>query len=123
MKYINISLLHPHEHINIEKLEIIIDIIKLNNNIVFRPIIVDSSSLVVLDWHHRLYAAKKLWINKIPVILIDYYSNNIILEADNLITKKYVIETALNWKLLLAKSTFHYIIKDWNKLHISEVFY
>ena len=123
MKYIDTELLNPHEEINNLNLKTIEKIVKSNNNMIFKPIIVDKESLLVLDWHHRLEVAKKLFMKKVPVIFINYHSEDIILETATWMSKKEIEENSLKWKLLFPKSTFHYIIKDWYKIHISEVFY
>jgi len=122
MNYLSLKILIPHEKIEINNLSKIKELVKQNKNLIFKPIIVDKNSSVVLDWHHRLETAKQLNIEKIPVILVDYLSENLILKTDTWLTKKEIINNALKWKLLEPKSTFHYIIKNWEEIHISDYF-
>lgn len=44
------------------------------------PIVVDRNSLTILDGHHRHQAAVILGLDKIPVILVDYLSEDIKIE-------------------------------------------
>jgi hypothetical protein len=44
-----------------------------------RPIIVDRDSYVIIDGHHRYEALKRLGVNKIPAILVDYVNEEKIL--------------------------------------------
>lgn len=122
MKYINTNLLLAHEEVDIEDLEKISDLVLKNNNKIFEPIIVDKNSYVVLDWHHRLEIAKKMFIEKVPVLLVDYFSDNILLETNTWLSKADIIKKAKSLALLEPKSSFHYFFRDWEKFHISKLY-
>ena len=41
----------------------------------YKPIIVDRSSMVILDGHHKWTAAGRLGLARVPVIMVDYLAN------------------------------------------------
>jgi len=57
---------HIDEHLKELEREI------LNDGVIKKPVIVEESSLVVLDGTHRVTLARKLGFKKIPAILINY---------------------------------------------------
>jgi len=122
LEYIDINKIFPHEEIDYSNLEKIRTLVKKHQNQIFKPIIIDKNSYVVLDWHHRLEIAKELGFNQVPAILFDYFDDNLILETLNGLSKKDVIDKAKEKKLFPPKTTFHYLIKNWEKKHISEFF-
>lgn len=65
------SLLHMHEEIIPALLDELARSIELDGR-VKNPIIVDETSLVVLDGVHRVAALQKLGINRVPACLVDY---------------------------------------------------
>ncbi|MEM4139080.1 MAG: ParB N-terminal domain-containing protein [Sulfolobaceae archaeon] len=65
----------PHEDVNEDNLEKILNIIKISNS--FKPIIVDYNSNVIIDGHHRWFASRLLKLKRIPVIYIDYTDSRI----------------------------------------------
>src|SRR5512147_1216405 len=68
--------LHIHEEIIPPKMEELVQKIP-QDGVWIHPIVVDSSSLVVLDGMHRVAAAKKIGYRYIPVCLVDYGNPNI----------------------------------------------
>jgi hypothetical protein len=64
------TLLIPHEDVSNHKLLDVISCIKNTRSIY--PIIVDRSTYLILDGHHRYYASLALKIRKIPALLVDY---------------------------------------------------
>ena len=73
LKCVKISKLKPHEATIPDLVENIID--DLRRRGLKYPIIVDSSTYVIIDGHHRVEAFKKLGLEKIPALLIDYRSD------------------------------------------------
>ncbi len=70
-----IELLKPHELVDENWVgELAKEIV--SSGIWSHPIIVDKKSNIVMDGHHRLEAAKKVQLNKIPCLLFDYDSDN-----------------------------------------------
>jgi hypothetical protein len=73
-----LSRLHIHEEIIPVKMKELVA--KMPGDGVFiHPIIVDSTSLVVLDGMHRVAAAKEIGFRYIPVCLVDYANPHILL--------------------------------------------
>ncbi|AWR94652.2 ParB N-terminal domain-containing protein [Acidianus brierleyi] len=72
------SLLIPHEDVSKYRLFEIISRIK--DTSFMYPIIVDKSTYLILDGHHRYYASLFLKIRKIPVLLVDYMDSRIKIE-------------------------------------------
>ncbi|MEJ2779235.1 ParB N-terminal domain-containing protein [Stygiolobus sp. RP850M] len=89
--------LKPHE-------DVIESIVVENINMLKRfckivPIVVDRSSLTILDGHHRHQAAVILGLDKIPVVLVDYRSEDIKIE---------------NWYLRIEnKNTFNLFVNSY----------
>ena len=61
-------------------------------------------------------------INKISIISIKL-NKNLILETNSSFSKYDIIKNAKKWKIMETKTTAHFFIKNWEKKHISEVFY
>lgn len=76
------------------------------------PIILERKTLAVMDGHHRLSAAKALGLQRIPAILLDYQSDNVVVSswrADFHIDKtviRYYIDNGLKFP---HKTTRHII--------------
>jgi len=104
----NIDALLPHEHTDNENFrKIFCEIAKANA--VF-PIIADERTLVVLDGHHRLESLKKLKAKRAPVILVDYFSEDVKVEQwrrDVPVSKEEVIRRGLKGELFLPKTSKH----------------
>jgi len=64
---------------------------------------------MIIDGHHRYFALKELGIEKIPVTMINYFSDKIITDKTDSLMKHDIIENALNGKLYDPKSTKHLI--------------
>jgi hypothetical protein len=73
---VELSSLHIHEEIIPEKMDELVEKIP-HDGVWIHPIIVDRSSLVVLDGMHRVAAAKEIGYKYIPVCLVDYENPNI----------------------------------------------
>ena len=79
----------------------------------YKPIIVDSASLVILDGHHKWTAAGLLDLDMVPVIKVDYLDDESVqvdvwpdCEAVS-ITKKEVIEMGLSEGVFPPKTSRH----------------
>ncbi len=76
VQLIAIEVLRPHELVDATHVEY------LTRQIVekghwLRPIVVDRESHIVMDGHHRLEAARRVGLSKIPCALLDYNSDDI----------------------------------------------
>jgi ParB-like chromosome segregation protein Spo0J len=69
--------LKEHEEIRPEYLEQLKNEI-LSDGILKMPIAVDKATFIILDGHHRLHALKKIGCKRIPVILFDYQSPEVV---------------------------------------------
>ena len=96
-----------------------------------KAISVDINSMVVLDGHHRLNALIEIGCKKIPVIFVDYRSPDIVVKKwtgednitldDVIVTKEYIVSTALSGKRLPVKTSKHLIMLDGEFQHISVI--
>ena len=64
---------------------------------------------MIIDGHHRYFALKELGIEKIPVTLINYFSEKIKTDDNNSFSKNEIIENAKKGNLYEPKSTKHLI--------------
>ena len=71
LELLELSTLIPHEQVMPPRLEEIQTRIT-QDKFLFKPIIVDERTLVVVDGHHRLTALKRIGARRAPVLFIDY---------------------------------------------------
>lgn len=74
-----------------------------------RPILVERSSLAILDGHHRYHAAKTLGLPAINAVLIDYGDQRLTLSSwgETAYGRDDVLAAAASGALLPKKSTRH----------------
>jgi len=74
-----------------------------------RPVVIDKGSKVVLDGHHRLKSFQILGFKEIPVLEVDYFSDQVEMKPrrDIDINKRDVIETGKSLTNFPAKTTKH----------------
>ena len=107
---IDINLLFPHEQVIADKKEILKTNLKYkDDSVIISSIIICSESKMIIDGHHRYFALKELGLEKIPVTMINYFSDKIITDKNDSLMKYDIIENALNGKLYEPKSTKHLI--------------
>jgi hypothetical protein len=105
---VKVSLLKPHERTDSENLRKIHSEVTSANAVY--PLLVDGKTLVVLDGHHRLACLRKLKVNRAPVILVDYFSDDVDVGSwrpKRKVTKEEVIRRGLSGKLFLPKTSRH----------------
>ena len=113
--------IHPHEHILEERSNGLESYLKsLHPWIIVPSILVCHKTNVIIDGHHRYYVLKKLNFKQMPITKIDYDNENI---ATHMIkgrglSKEDIINTALEKKLLLPKSTLHHLSLNENIMPI-----
>ena len=115
---IDINLLFPHEKVIADKKEILKANLKYkDDSVIISSIIICSESKMIIDGHHRYFALKELGLEKIPVTMINYFSDKIITDKNDSLMKHDIIENALSGKLYEPKSTKHLIYceqkSDW----------
>ena len=77
-KEVDIDFLVPHEKVLLDKKDILKNNLRYKNDyIIISTIIVCSESNLIIDGHHRYTALKELGYNKIPVTIINYFSNHV----------------------------------------------
>ena len=90
----------------------------------YKPIIVDASTMIILDGHHKCTAAALLNLDRVPVILVDYLGDESI-DVDvwsgcgrESITKQEVIEMGLSDEVFPPKTSRHSFAFDVPSIHI-----
>ena len=68
--------IYPHEAIIGDELDDFCNSLK-SKGVFFRPILLDRTSHVVLDGHHRVEGLRRIGATKVPAILLDYSDDEI----------------------------------------------
>jgi hypothetical protein len=88
------------------------------------PIAVDKDTNIIIDGHHRFRALRQLRCKNIPVVLINYDSDDIRALAWNegeQITKKTVLNAAFSGKKLPPKTSKHVVLVNGSFQHIAAI--
>jgi ParB-like chromosome segregation protein Spo0J len=77
--------------------------------VIEQPILVEETSLAILDGHHRYEAARQLGLSRLPAILIAYGDPRLTLSGwtGRIYGPEEVLEAAQSGRLLPQKSTRH----------------
>ena len=109
--FVDIGSLRGHEEVipdNLAKREK-----KLLSKGFYKPIIVDRSSMVILDGHHKWTAAGRLGLTRVPVIMVDYLDDEGVLVdvwpncGRDSITKNEVLDMGSSGDLFPPKTSRH----------------
>tara|TARA_X000000950_G_scaffold268086_1_gene345228 strand:- start:105 stop:542 length:438 start_codon:yes stop_codon:yes gene_type:complete len=123
-KLISLECLLPHEEIDESNLKKLIQFI-LEENKFTTPIIVDKKTNLIIDGHHRFFAAKSLKLQKIPVFQINYLQKEITVKEKSsegkILSKKLIIKFSKAQTLLPKKSTFHEINIQGKSLKLASI--
>ena len=107
---VDVNLLIPHEKVLLDKKDILKNNLKYkNDNIIISTIIICNESNLIIDGHHRFAALKELGYKKIPVTLINYFSNHIITDDNDSLSKLDIINNSKNTRLYNPTPTTHLI--------------
>jgi histidinol-phosphate/aromatic aminotransferase/cobyric acid decarboxylase-like protein len=116
--YININKILCHENVietRSEALEKYLE--SLEDTKIIPAIIIDYNTNILIDGHHRLSIFKKLKIENIPALFINYNNENIIVNPNNSLNINDVIQAATTKNYLNPKSTQHMIIDLDNQIY------
>ena len=80
----DINLLIPHEKVLLDKKEILKNNLKYkDDDLIISTILICSDSNLIIDGHHRYTALKELGYTKIPVTVLNYFSDKIITDRED----------------------------------------
>ena len=120
---VSLDWLKPHEEIKVKNRDKLLDMTKRWGGFT-KPMLVDSKTGAILDGHHRHSVAVSLNLKRVPVILIDYLSDEQI-EVDvrpgcglDTITKQQVIDMSLSGNLYPPKTSKHTISNHMPPIHV-----
>ena len=113
---VTVDSLVPHEKVLIVKKEILKSNLKYKDqHLIISTILICSESSLIIDGHHRYIALKELGYDKVPVTLINYFSDKIITDENDTFSKNEIISNSKKNILLEPKSTRHLIYCNKNK--------
>ena len=116
IKEVDVDIIMPHEKVLLDKKDILKNNLKYKDQyIIISTILICSNSNMIIDGHHRYAALKELGYKKIPVTLINYFSDKIITDKNDTLLKKDIIFNSQNNNLYEPKTTKHLIYCNENK--------
>ena len=116
IKEVDVDIIMPHEKVLLDKKDILKNNLKYKDEyIIISTILICSKSNMIIDGHHRYTALKELVYKKIPVTLINYFSDKIITGKNKTLLKKDIISNSQNNNLYEPKTTKHLIYCNENK--------
>jgi ParB-like chromosome segregation protein Spo0J len=111
------ALLRPHEDIGVERLDKLVEEIQ-RAGFFYPPVLVDRTTRVILDGHHRWQASSRLGLVVVPCYTVDYFNDPTIhvisRRADIEVSKQSVIDMAISGRTYPRKTTRHtYDLPEW----------
>tara|TARA_B100000131_G_scaffold247827_1_gene240879 strand:+ start:183 stop:623 length:441 start_codon:yes stop_codon:yes gene_type:complete len=128
IREIEVDLVIPHEKVLLDKKEILKNNLKYKDEyLIISTILVCDNSNMIIDGHHRYTALKELGYKKIPVTLINYFSDKIVTDKNNSLLKEDIIKNSETGNLYEPKSTKHLIFcnksKKWHPITLISSLY
>lgn len=121
LRLMPLSLLKPHESIDLKTLDNLVKNIK-TDGVLKKAIAVDWNTHVILDGHHRVKALELIGCSRAPCLLIDYSSPRIVVlswSGGKGLPKNLVIKAGLTGELLPPKTSKHMLKVNGHMIHIS----
>jgi len=111
IQFIQVHTLISHEKVNRKRLRMVMEDLG-RTKILRKPVVVDRSTHVILDGHHRCQAFIRMGIEEIPCLVVDYFDNDIDVTfrrigMKQVLFKEMILRRALEGKLFPYKTTKH----------------
>lgn len=128
IKEVSIDDILPHEKVIIDKKEVLKSSLKYKDEyIIISTILICSQSNMIIDGHHRYTALKELGYDKVPVTIVNYFSDKIITDENDTFSKKEIIYRSKTGDLFEPKSTKHLVFcndkLDWYPITLISSWY
>ena len=117
VQLIPIEVLKPHEQV-IQKKVTQLEKMTMRWNAYTKPLLVDGATGTILDGHHRFEIAKRLGLQCLPCVVVDYLEDDSIAlmlwpNSDReVITKQDVIDAGMSGDLMSPKTSRHLLSDD-----------
>ena len=112
-----VEVLKPHEQV-IQKKVTQLEKMTMRWNAYTKPLLVDGATGTILDGHHRFEIAKRLGLQCLPCVVVDYVEDDSIAlmlwpNSDReVITKQDVIDAGMSGDLMSPKTSRHLLSDD-----------
>ena len=117
VQLIPVEVLKPHEQV-IPKKVTQLEKMTMRWNAYTKPLLVDGATGTILDGHHRFEIAKRLGLQCLPCVVVDYLEDDSIAlmlwpNSDReVITKQDVIDAGMSGDLMSPKTSRHLLSDD-----------
>lgn len=113
---IDVEKLHPIEEYSEERVCSLVEKIKKEQKWTV-PLIVETKNYMILDGHHRFECAKRLHLNKVPALLVNYNSVSVWslrkeIKVSQDIVRKYVITNKKIYPYKTVKHKYNFVVPE-----------